>query len=48
MIKMYSTIQTNNILNEYGQRFYISVIRGENNLNFVLPAKREGEFFESV
>ena len=42
---VYSTIQTNNILNEYGQRFYISVIREENNLNFVLPAKREGEFF---
>ena len=42
---VYSTIQTNNILNEYGQRFYISVIRGEDNLNFVLPAKREGEFF---
>tara|TARA_B100000575_G_scaffold287580_1_gene286156 strand:+ start:128 stop:1411 length:1284 start_codon:yes stop_codon:yes gene_type:complete len=42
---VFSVIQANNILNQYDQRFYISVIRGEDNFSFVLPAKIEGEFF---
>ena len=42
--KIFSTIQANQLLNQYGISFYITVLRDGKSLFFILPAKNEGEF----